>query len=171
MNTHIQVDTHPSVNPHRALDGPHDPTAASVTTCRVIFGDTDAGGVVYHPRYLEMAERGRNEFMRAAGVDVGSMFEHRRLSLALRAADMRFHVPAEFDDHLTVRTGIERLGAASSRWVSRIHRGGTLVCTVRAELVCMDRPSRRPIPYPGDLRCVFERMQVASPASGQEVSR
>ena len=22
---------------------------AAVTTCRVIFGDTDAGGVVYHP--------------------------------------------------------------------------------------------------------------------------
>ena len=23
---------------------------AALTTCRVIFGDTDAGGIVYHPR-------------------------------------------------------------------------------------------------------------------------
>lgn len=147
--------------------------AAALTTCRVIFGDTDAGGVVYHPRYLEMAERGRNELMRAAGVDVGTMFEHRRLSLALRSADMKFHVPAQFDDHLTVRTRVERLGAASSRWISRIRRGGTLVCTVRAELVCMDRFSRQPILYPDDLRCAFERMRSSSgvPARLQEILR
>ena len=144
---------------------------APVVTCRVIFGDTDAGGVVYHPRYLEMAERGRNELMRAAGLDVGNLFEHRRLSLALRSADMKFHVPAQFDDRLVVRTAVERLGAASSRWTSRIHRGGTLVCTVRAELVCMDRFSRRPILYPDDLRRLFERMRSKPPAREQEVSR
>ena len=144
---------------------------AAVTTCRVIFGDTDAGGVVYHPRYLEMAERGRNELMRAAGVDVGHLFEHRRLSLALRSADMKFHVPAQFDDHLTIRTAVERLGAASSRWISRIRRGGTLVCTVRAELVCMDRFSRRPILYPDDLRSVFERMGSSVSPRRPEVSR
>ena len=144
-------------------------SAAAVTTCRVIFGDTDAGGVVYHPRYLEMAERGRNELLRAAGLGVGDLFEHRRLSLALRAADMKFHAPARFDDRLTVRSGVERLGAASSRWISRIHRGGTLICTVRAELVCMDRIGRRPIPYPDDLRCVFERMQASGPTLERRV--
>ena len=151
----------------------HDRTtpAMMVTTCRVIFGDTDAGGVVYHPRYLEMAERGRNELMRAAGLDAGHLFEHRRLSLALRTADMKFHVPAQFDDHLTIRTGVERLGAASSKWISRIRRGGTLVCTVRAELVCMDRFSRRPILYPDDLRRIFERMLSHAPAHGLEVAR
>ncbi len=158
------------MNEHTTSHDCHAPAVAP-TTFRVIFGDTDAGGVVYHPRYLEMAERGRNEVMRAAGLDVGELFEHRRLSLALRSADMKFHLPAQFDDRLAVRTGVERLGAASSRWISRIRRGGTLVCTVRAELVCMDRFSRRPIPYPDDLRCVFERMRSSTPARGREVSR
>lgn len=144
---------------------------AAVTTCRVIFGDTDAGGVVYHPRYLEMAERGRNELMRAAGLDVGDLFEHRRLSLVSRSADMKFHFPARFDDRLTIRTSLDRLGAASSWWVSRIRRGGTLVCTVRADLVCMDRFSRRPILYPEDLRCAFERMRTGVPLPAKETSR
>ena len=144
---------------------------AAVTTCRVIFGDTDAGGVVYHPRYLEMAERGRNELMRAVGLDVGKLFEHRRLSLVSRSADMKFHVPAQFDDHLTIRTSVDRLGAASSCWVSRIRRGGTLVCTVRADLVCMDRFSRRPILYPEDIRCAFERMRTGIPVPAREISR
>lgn len=145
--------------------------AVAVITCRVIFGDTDAGGVVYHPRYLEMAERGRNEFMRAAGLDVGNMFEHRRLSLALRSTDMKFHVPALFDDHLTIRTAVERLGAASSRWISRIRRGGTLVCTVRAELVCMDRFSRRPILFPDDVRSIFERAHACGLEGGRRIPR
>lgn len=144
---------------------------AAITTCRVIFGDTDAGGVVYHPRYLEMAERGRNELMRAVGLDLGDLFEHRRLSLVSRSADMKFHVPARFDDHLSIRTSVDRLGAASSWWVSRIRRGGTPVCTVRADLVCMDRSSRRPVPYPEDLRCAFERMRAGLPVPARETSR
>ncbi len=157
------------MNDRTSADGFAARTAA-VTTCRVIFGDTDAGGVVYHPRYLEMAERGRNELMRAVGLDVGDLFEHRRLSLALRSAEMKFHSPARFDDHLTVRTSVERLGAASSRWVSRVRRGGTLVCTVRADLVCMDRFSRRPILYPDDLRGVFERMRSGIPTTSEQES-
>ena len=144
---------------------------AVVTTCRVIFGDTDAGGIVYHPRYLEMAERGRNECMRAAGLDLGGMFEHRRLGLALRSVGMRFHAPALFDDYLTIRTVLGRLGAARSTWVTRISRGGTLLCTVRAEIVCMDRCLGRPVPYPEDLRCVFERTRSGASCRGREAER
>ena len=142
---------------------------AAVTTCRVIFGDTDAGGIVYHPRYLEMAERGRNELMRSVGLDLGELFEQRRLGLVLRSVGMKFYVPALFDDHLTVRTSLARLGAASSTWVSRIHRSGTLLCSVRAEIVCLDRFSGRPILHPDDLQHVFERARSGVPERGPEV--
>ena len=144
---------------------------AAVTTCRVIFGDTDAGGIVYHPRYLEMAERGRNECMRAAGLDLGAMFEHRRLGLALRSVDMKFHAPALFDDYLDIRTTLGGLGAARSTWVTRISRGGTLLCTVRAELVCVDRCLGRPVFYPDDLRRAFERTRSGAPCRGREAQR
>ena len=144
---------------------------AVVTTCRVIFGDTDAGGIVYHPRYLEMAERGRNECMRAAGLDLGGMLEHRRLGLALRSVGMKFHAPALFDDYLNIRTTIDRLGAARSTWVTRISRGGTLICTVHAELVCMDRCLGRPVLYPEDLRRAFERTRSGAPCRGREAQR
>ena len=43
-------------------------------TYRVCFGDTDAGGIVYHARYFEMAERSRNETLRDAGVPIGDLF-------------------------------------------------------------------------------------------------
>lgn len=146
-------------------------TLAAVTSCRVIFADTDAGGIVYHPRYLEMAERGRNELMRSVGLDLGELFEQRRLGLVLRSVAMKFYVPALFDDHLVVRTSLARLGAASSTWVSHICRGGTLLCVVRAEIVCLDRFSGRPILHPGDLQFVFERAQSGTGDHGPEGSR
>ena len=35
---------------------------------RVYFEDTDAGGVVYHSRYLNFFERARTEMLRAMGI-------------------------------------------------------------------------------------------------------
>ena len=35
------------------------------TTVRVLYGDTDAGGVVYNANYLRYFEIGRTELMRA----------------------------------------------------------------------------------------------------------
>jgi len=36
-------------------------------TLRVYYEDTDAGGILYHARYLAFAERARTEALRAAG--------------------------------------------------------------------------------------------------------
>lgn len=124
---------------------------------RVIFGDTDAGGIVYHPRYLELAERGRNEAMRAFGLDVGRLFAEEGFGLALRSAEMKFHSPAKFDDLLSVETRIQRLRAASSIWVSRILRGSTEICTVTAEIICMDRSRHEPALFPPHVTEAFHR--------------
>lgn len=121
----------------------------------VIFGDTDAGGVVYHARYLEMAERGRNEAGRSVGIDVGDLFVKRELALALRSVQMIFHAPASFDDHLTVYTHIETLGAARAMWISRIQKGSRLVATIQAEMICIDRKTHAPKRFPEDVRAAM----------------
>ena len=143
--------------------------SVSLIRCRVIFGDTDAGGIVYHPRYLEMAERGRSELMRALGLDVGALFARRNLGLALRSAVLRFHAPALYDDWLSVRTALEKLGAASSIWTTHIRRGGSLICVARAEIVCIDRLRRQPVLYPEDVLRAFRRARgvEAGPAGGE----
>ena len=41
-----------------------------VLPVRVYYEDTDFTGVVYHASYLRFFERGRTEFLRAAGVEV-----------------------------------------------------------------------------------------------------
>ncbi len=132
----------------------------SALNYRVIFGDTDAGGIVYHPRYLEIAERGRNELMRKLGIDVGILFNHGNIGLALRSADMTFHSPALFDDNLTITTKLERLTSSSSVWTSHIRRGGTQICTVRADVFCMGRSEKKPIIFPSAVLQSFEKMPI-----------
>ena len=135
------------------------------TRYRIIFGDTDAGGIVYHPRYLEMAERGRNEAMRQLGLDVGQLFARDGYGLALRSAEMKFHAPALFDDLLTVQTSMSRLKAASSVWVSRIQRRAVDICTVTAEIICMDRTRHTPVLFPQTVLDAFRRGGAAQPHS------
>lgn len=146
-------------------------TATQITRYRVIFGDTDAGGIVYHPRYLELAERGRNEIMRALGLDVGKLFAEDGFGLALRACDMKFHSPAMFDDMLTIHTAIEKLRAASSTWVSVIRRGATEICTARAEIICMDRTAHRPVMFPDHVIRAFRAAQSNKAETVTETKR
>ena len=66
---------------------------------RVQFEDTDAGGIVYHAKYLAFAERARSAYLRgfdirqeetlAANAEDGMMFVVRRLSIDyMRAAGL-----------------------------------------------------------------------------------
>lgn len=130
-------------------------TDSPVTRTRVIFGDTDAGGIVYHPRYLEMAERGRNELTRSLGLDVGKLFSEDGYGLALRSCDLKFHAPALFDDLLTIHTHISKLRAASSVLTTKIKRGPTEICTINAEIICMDRKIHRPVMFPDHVAGAF----------------
>lgn len=145
-------------------------TDIQITRCRVIFGDTDAGGIVYHPRYLEMAERGRNEIMRGLGLDVGKLFSEEGYGLALRSCDLRFHRPAMFDDMLSIHTAIDKLRAASSVWTSAIRRGATDICSVRAEIICMDRSRHSPVMFPDHVLKVFRNALGQKTQTVAEVS-
>ena len=42
---------------------------------RVYYQDTDAGGSVYHSKYLDFAERARSEYLRAIGYPVLDLLE------------------------------------------------------------------------------------------------
>ena len=46
---------------------------------RVYYEDTDAGGVVYHANYLNFAERGRTELLRAMGFENRELYEKEKL--------------------------------------------------------------------------------------------
>jgi acyl-CoA thioester hydrolase len=93
-------------------------------TLRVYYEDTDAGGIVYHARYLAFAERARTEALRQAGVPHAELVEGYGLIFVVHRVEMDYLRPARLDDELTVTTGPWALGAATVEGPPGVHGGG-----------------------------------------------
>jgi len=86
---------------------------------RVIYGDTDAGGVVYNANYLRLFEMGRTEMMRARALPY-STIEERGLILPVTEAYLRYKAPARYDDLLAIDTCLVEIKKVSCRFNYRI---------------------------------------------------
>lgn len=95
----------------------------STTTYRVIYGDTDAMGVVYHSNYLNFFERSRGDLIRARGVSYRDV-EGDGFALPVTQAYAHYLMPARYDDLLTIKVTVARLKRASVRFEYEILRQG-----------------------------------------------
>jgi acyl-CoA thioester hydrolase len=91
------------------------------TTCRVLYGDTDAGGVVYYGTYLRFFERARTEFMRDL-VCTYREIQDRGLVMPVVECYVRYKAPALYDDLLIVETSLVEVRTVSCRFHYRIYR-------------------------------------------------
>ena len=69
---------------------------------RVYWEDTDAGGVVYHARYLNFFERARTEWLRGMGVHQAKMAKEDNTIFAIRNMNISYVMAARLDDELEV---------------------------------------------------------------------
>ncbi|TBV79417.1 MAG: acyl-CoA thioesterase [Desulfobulbaceae bacterium] len=87
--------------------------------CRVLYGDTDAGGVVYYANYLRFCEAGRTEFMRELVCSYRSL-EEDGLLLPVVDCRVRYKASARYDDLLIIETSLVAAKAVSCRFNYRI---------------------------------------------------
>jgi acyl-CoA thioester hydrolase len=118
---------------------------------RVWFSDTDAQGVVYYGRYLPYFDNARLEYLRHLGL-VG--YWHGDRELVMRALEVAYEAPAQFDDLLEVFVRTTRIGRTSVTAEGAAYRvdDDRLMCTARSTLVLIDRATRLPTPIPDDYR-------------------
>ncbi|MBF0460553.1 MAG: tol-pal system-associated acyl-CoA thioesterase [Magnetococcales bacterium] len=80
---------------------------------RVYYEETDAGGVVYHSRYLNFMERARTEWLRQLGFGQEQLHREQGLLFAVTKMEVQFLAPARLDDLLTVATWLQERKPAS----------------------------------------------------------
>ena len=97
------------------------PEPVHQTTYRVLYGDTDAAGVVYYANYLRFFERGRTEYMREMVLTYREI-ESQGLILPVIESYSRYKAPAAYDDLLTIETSLAELKKVSCRFNYRIYR-------------------------------------------------
>jgi acyl-CoA thioester hydrolase len=116
--------------------------------CRVYYEDTDAGGVVYHARYLGIAERARTEAMRDAGIPHSEMVAQHGLVFMVRRIEMEYLRPARLDEEIEVVTESLALGAATTSIRQDFRVGDRHLVSLRIELACVRQRDGRPARIP-----------------------
>ena len=79
---------------------------------RVCYADTDAAGLVYHARYLDIFERSRAEWLAQYDLSPTKLINEFGILLPVRDLKMEFHKPARLDDLLEIDQVIEHRGRA-----------------------------------------------------------
>ena len=115
---------------------------------RVYYEDTDAGGIVYHARYLAFAERARTEALREAGVPHAELVRDFGLFFVVRRAEMDYLRPARLDDELVVVTGPWDMRGASVEVHQRFEVNGQVVGSLRIKLATVRATDGRPARIP-----------------------
>lgn len=117
----------------------------------VAYADTDAGGIVYHATYVEMAERSRNHALKALGLPVAEMKARFDVLFIVREIRATYHRPSFVGDMLSLSSGIVSATAVRARWRTAIMRDAELICEVEAEIAAIDPTSGGPCLLPEGL--------------------
>ena len=126
---------------------------------RVYYEDTDAGGIVYHARYLAFAERARTELLRERGVPHADLVRNEGLIFVVRRIKMDYLRPARLDDLLTVATVPGEFGAATAILRQEFVVGDQAVARLEVQLACVRGADGRPSRIPVRWRTAFEEMR------------
>jgi len=127
---------------------------AFVWKVRVYWEDTDAGGVVYHSRYLNFFERARTEWLRTLGVHQAKMANEDNTIFVIRNMNIVFASAARLDDELEITVhSVETPGA---RMVFRQdmfrHSDQQLMASADVTAVCLKADSFKPTRMPEWIR-------------------
>jgi acyl-CoA thioester hydrolase len=138
----------------------------TTVTHRVCYADTDAGGIVYHARYIELVEQARNQLMYLAGFSFAGLARDHGVALIVRKVVADYRAPAFLEDELRMRSRIVQCQPSRSVWVTDVRRGEDLLATITIEMVAADPATRQLARHPEPLLQALSRFLDDAPAAG-----
>jgi acyl-CoA thioester hydrolase len=129
---------------------------------RVGFSDTDAQGIVYYGRYLPYFDTARVEYHRHLGQLYTSTDEERQF--VMRATNIEYFAPAQFDDLIEVFVRVGRIGRTSITYECAAYRveDDVLMVTANQTVVLVDLDERKPCPIPDWYREKIRKFEGAA---------
>ena len=136
----------------------HAPTME--TTERVMFFDTDAGGVVHNIAYLRFIETNRSLLAEKLGWKLSEMMESQECPVVVRT-EIDYRRPARLWDRLVVRGELEKFERSRFWCAFTIRRedGNDLLITCRQMLVVVKLPDMKVIRLPAHWEADFGHLK------------
>ncbi|MDW7995255.1 MAG: thioesterase family protein [Gemmatales bacterium] len=125
------------------------------TQRRVEFADTDMAGVVHFSRFFVYMEEAEHAFLRSRGLSVVMYYHGQELGWPRVAASCEYFRPAFFEDVLTIRLTLAKVGRKSLTYTAEFYRNADLIA--RGQMTtccCLMHPDRQmtPTELPAELR-------------------
>jgi acyl-CoA thioester hydrolase len=137
---------------------------------RVYYEDTDAGGVVYHARYLHFMERARTEWLRNLGFEQDRLRSEQGVLFAVRKMTLDFVRPARFNQELCVSSRIIGNGRASIDFAQQVVDAADdhVYCRGTVNVACLDATRLRPARIPSIiLQALMPSLNVVENGGGR----
>lgn len=109
---------------------------------RVIYGDTDCGGVMYYANYLRLFEMGRTELIRKKGLSYREIEEDLGIILPVVEVYAKYKAPAKYDDILIIKTALSEVKSFKISFSYEIYRNGELLCEGKTLHVPINREGK-----------------------------
>jgi len=130
---------------------------------RVYIEDTDAGGIVFHAKYLHYMERARTEWLRSLGISLRAGLGE-DVNYVVQQLDIRYLMPARLDDLLRTTAALDTAGRASFVFHQQVirDRDDQLLAEARVRVACVGFVSGRPRRLPSELQRALAEFQSDS---------
>ena len=123
------------------------------------FSHCDPAGIVYFPRYFDIANGVIEDwFSEALQLDYYGLIR-RRIGLGFAKAEADFMRPSSMGDQLTFAVIVERIGGASLTLALHAERDGEPAFSMHLVMVTTSLDLHRAIPLPEDLRAAVVQYQ------------
>ena len=122
---------------------------------RIYYEDTDAGGVVYHARYLHFFERARTEYLRSIGFTQQVLLREQQIAFVVKSLVIDYKFPAKLDDWLFVETEIVAIKGATILFKQYLKRDTDVLSMADVKVACVDLNKMKPVAIPDELKAAF----------------
>ncbi len=119
---------------------------------RVYYSETDAEGIVYYSRYLDMAEHGRSELLRFLGGHQKEIMEKQKIAFVVKSTHVDYKRPGVMDDLLFVKTTITKCERFTIVFHQEICRDDEILTTLDTKVGSISTETGRPVPMPEEIK-------------------
>ena len=127
----------------------------------IAWGDLDALGIVFYPRYYEWIDAGGHLFFDSIKLNLALLWRERNILFGLAETSCRYFKPGRYQQQIEIVTHIDSLEEKTMVFKHRIsdRMDGSLMVEGREKRICMnvsDPDSFRAIDIPDDIYSILK---------------
>ncbi len=123
-------------------------------TFRIYYQDTDTGGIVYHSKYFDFAERARGEMLIDMGVSNKKLIEQ-HIAFVVQKGEIEYKNSARLDDVVEIKTHVVETNNASIKMQHHFYANDTLLVIINLKIAIINPTTMRPTRLTPEIKQAF----------------